>query len=618
MVKTDSSQKYVEWPDYQVMASSGKKGPHHQQILKASSGIEKFMLDENKKQASAERLRALATYTQQSKTEKIKTKSGNSSILDEVNTFGNAAKGERLQKSDETTGVMHDYTFHEDEAMREPPNKNSVLPRHLLSKAESLLLKVKKTTSSIQSKNDTEGTRNNAICQELNINFPEFVANSDRLSARLKKSLVPDDLISCKSGGMDLNFRGNELDWLLRGVPEAYDDDVMIDDEVVEKLIKEGGKPPSQLHFPSLYAASQKTLLNLEKVKILSFTISDISVYSARFGLRKESSYLVIRCPAGCTIEENYLQDHTVPSSDNTQVVTLDLTERDPLGQVVSNRRKNMLRDYFVGSKKLNIHTKWNICISDALLSDWLHAADSPPISSLIHIDVYSYLLPPTGKNSAGSSRIPDKKGWSNSSLLLGSTDISLQALLGSSTLSCFVSSDIMLDQASYLTISDRLKRLPNYTRMGNGNEQNLTKLGNIKCKLSLLDACSKPVDSEGVTNTTSQKSSNQVSSVMQHESTSAFFGVSDSQTIIDDALNFVPGEVSHVKKNAISCATGHINSKAVSIGIAIHSVSRQDASSSWMSHIPPGGVTKLRVSYKIALADERYFLSKISYFSLC
>lgn len=103
-----------------------------------------------------------------------------------------------------------------------------------------------------------------------------------------------------------------QLDWLLRGLPEAYDDadfDDMkegpLDDLAVQKLIKEGGRPPSQLAFPSLYSMSQKIMDKLQSAKCLSITLNHMFVYSGRYGVRRHCSRLLIRPPRGCFIPEN-------------------------------------------------------------------------------------------------------------------------------------------------------------------------------------------------------------------------------------------------------------------------------------------------------------------------
>lgn len=140
--------------------------------------------------------------------------------------------------------------------------------------------------------------------------------------------------LSKYSEGVGLVSRNNptstltQLDWLLRGLPEAYDDDDddddldnylrggPLDDLAVEKLIKEGGKPPSQLVFPSLYSMGQQIMSRLQRAKCLAITLNHMIVYSSRYGIRRHCSRLLIRPPGGCITPEN-----------ESEVIILDLPE---------------------------------------------------------------------------------------------------------------------------------------------------------------------------------------------------------------------------------------------------------------------------------------------------
>ena len=103
----------------------------------------------------------------------------------------------------------------------------------------------------------------------------------------------------------------NQLDWLIRGLPEAYDDEDTdmtgrpLDDLAVEKLIREGGLPPSQLVFPSLHAVGQQIMKRLQGAKCLVVTFNHVFVYSARYGVRRHCSRLLVRPPEGCRSSGN-------------------------------------------------------------------------------------------------------------------------------------------------------------------------------------------------------------------------------------------------------------------------------------------------------------------------
>ena len=690
LVTTDTSKKYTEWPAYQTQ-SSDRTEPYHDNkppstAAATATDIQQYRVKESNKQASQARLRGLAQYTRKQATpaQRRPTQTYNRGVLthnDKHNHEGSDIRdsapacseldsstqsmmgeqrlgvrpGDRAQPSLAlSAGPQYSSDIHHDmpheRGIIEHDNAKSKFSQKILSRAENLLSKVKKTTASFQNKGQAGSDKplsNNTSSDDINSNFSAFVANSDQLSARLRNTLVGDIFPrkegggGSEGGGAGRGVRGDELEWLLRGVPEAYDDDVVIEDAVVDRLIKEGGAPPSQLHFPSLYATSQKTLLNLENAKMLSLTITELNIFSARFGVRKESSYLVIRCPTGCTVETGCVEDHTVVSGEDTQVVSMNLEAQDPWRQLNTKRQKNVLKDYFVGSKVLDLTVKWNISVNDALVADWLsplNSTDPPPLSSMIHVDVYSYLLPSTAKKPSlgdSSSHANQKRGWSSSAILLGSTDISIQVLLASPSLSSFVSSEISLDQTSQATVADRLRRLPNYSQLGNASkQQNLTSLGNLKCKLSLLDACSRPLGPSTATSSSTPTSGG----TMLHQtalagavstgshaaaSTAAAAGDTRLLTVVDEALNFVPHEVKVSQSSdtaaaasgfpfassalALSWGGGGGGAKAVSVGIAVHSLTRGDWSGPWLANIPTKGILKLLVSYKIALSHERY-----------
>ena len=112
-------------------------------------------------------------------------------------------------------------------------------------------------------------------------------------------------------GRKDSTSTITQLDWLLRGLPEAYDDNdtdmngLPLDDLAIEKLINEGGKPPSQLIFPSLYKINHNIMNKLQNSKCLIITFNHLFIYSSKFGIRKNCSRLIITAPKGCNCPEN-------------------------------------------------------------------------------------------------------------------------------------------------------------------------------------------------------------------------------------------------------------------------------------------------------------------------
>jgi hypothetical protein len=144
--------------------------------------------------------------------------------------------------------------------------------------------------------------------------FSDSLEQREYTEQRLKSGPDPPSSIQIKGhlgNGIAPNSALTQLDWLIRGLPEAYDDDDTdmsgrpLDDLAVEKLIREGGLPPSQLVFPSLHAVGQQIMKRLQGAKCLVVTFNHVFVYSARYGVRRHCSRLVVRPPEGCRSSGN-------------------------------------------------------------------------------------------------------------------------------------------------------------------------------------------------------------------------------------------------------------------------------------------------------------------------
>ena len=124
----------------------------------------------------------------------------------------------------------------------------------------------------------------------------------------------------------------------------TYDLDVVVTLYIILYI----GSPPTQLVLPSVYAVNQKVLNKLNTSKILRIKFNHLLVFSARYGLRKEGSYLVIHPPIGC-----------IRPASQTATIMLPLSElQDADHQIAQLLRKNTKRDsmrnYFVGNVELD------------------------------------------------------------------------------------------------------------------------------------------------------------------------------------------------------------------------------------------------------------------------
>ena len=424
----------------------------------------------------------------------------------------------------------------------------------------------------------------------------------------------------------------DEVEWLLRGVPEIYDDDAYIDDEVVDRLIQQGGLPPSQIAFPSLYEASQRTLKSLQDVKRLQVTITALTIHSARYGLRKHGSYIVIRCPSGCK--------GTSPDSAESRTVMVDLPHFQADKGPDTGKHKNVLKDYVVGMVSLDISVVWNVLLTDGVLRDWLQPSTSH-VNGYVHIELYSHLSPSSSAEpSRGTGRrgvrgrdgstvpkqpsVPPKATWSEPGLLLGFADIPLDHLLSTTALSVHVTSEIVVDEASQAAIADRLQRLPTGISLRTARPLQ-GSMGTMSCTLTLLNEKDELVVGGGRVGALSAvahhngKETSSLSATVP--ATTATIDI--NRTVIDDALDYAPMDTSVAMgaQDRLSSTSPHnvhfsgaerdgtiatTPTSPVYVGIALHfaSIHLNEAALAHLRMPIRNEPIRVVVSYKIALSN--------------
>ena len=312
----------------------------------------------------------------------------------------------------------------------------------LLAKAEKLLLDV---NSCIK----TEGFRNRIQDSKI---VESLLLNSESKSVKVHDPL--SDL--------------TQIEWLLRGVPEAYEDEPQVDDEMVLALLKEGGNPPSQLVLPSIYATNQLVLEKLSNARRLRIHITNFLVLSVRYGVRKEGTFLRLYPPTGCAM----------PANEATSIV-LPLHElQDPHGQIGALLRKNdkrdSLRNYFVGALDMDRSQELDLLMSEKVVRDWLH---SKPEGSL-RIELHGYLSP----------HATVVRGTHSEAVLLATAVVPLGGLLGTASLDAVVHCDLQVDAYTHATV---LSRMRNITSAPSVSKQKTLgpKLGTVTVRVTLLSA---------------------------------------------------------------------------------------------------------------------------------
>jgi hypothetical protein len=514
-------------------------------------------------------------------------------------------------------------------------------PAEMLARAQGLLMRVKGSVSENR-KRAEQKAEERAVDREGVVLGQEVVDSiNDWASALTRSHAGPGGGRASSGGGVSGGRKWpgqppsispskvNEVEWLLRGVPEVFEDDAYIEDEVVEKLIQEGGLPPSQLAFPSLYEASQRTLSGLRDIKKMQLTITGLMVASSRCGLRRHGSYMVIHCPSGCK--------GAVAGASDSRSITVEIPDPHANRGPDVGKHKNVMKDYFVGSVPLDIRIDWNVLLTDGVLRDWLHPSTSR-VNGVLHIEFYSYLSPPLkpdplsnrSRSGRASRGLPEDKRasplqpvWSAPALLLGFADVPLDNLLSTTALRVHVTSDIVMDKASQATIADRLERLPTGVSLRTAKPLG-DSLGNVMCTLALLneDGDSIVSDEKGRGSVPARESEAGVTMITHKtRAETSSVGISHEishhtklRTVIDDALDFAPADTFAPHHQSYALPGGVLaqspgqgnDSTPAYIGIALHFVTLAlDEAALAQLRLPiRNEPVKIVLSYKIALSN--------------
>ena len=274
-----------------------------------------------------------------------------------------------------------------------------------------------------------------------------------------------------------------QLDWLLRGLPEAYADELP-DDEAVEALLQEGGQPPSALLFPSLYASAQRSMDRLRHMRFLEIRLENFLLYSARYGIRRDCSHILVLPPRGCPIEVGE------GGSKKPEGRMLMLPELSDVLNVVSYgesgpkhaahrqlsredaaANKGMLRDYFVGGIDLtHKEVTFRIDLSDAILRHWIAGGRD----GSVRVELHSFLQSPEVARSTRAE-----------SQLYGAVNIPLGGLLATESLDCSVTVELDADMATHASVVTRMQSMP-YGHLLVRAKPLGSKMGTLRARISL------------------------------------------------------------------------------------------------------------------------------------
>lgn len=282
----------------------------------------------------------------------------------------------------------------------------------------------------------------NDCAGDSQLDFPDFPTSRRR---KTEQHLQPSDFNLSRSllaspQRAPSSSTLTQLNWLIDGLPEMYDDgdaDMeggLMDDLAVEKLINEGGRPPSQLVFPSLHRMSQLIMNRLQGAKCLVVTFNHIFVYSGRYGVRKHCSRLVVRPPVGCdallnepeavVLDLPELLDRGLYCNEDADMTTqtnrnIQISSQSSSASASVRMKANSIDEdkvkkrsslgvgadaFFVGEMELNRTITFPIKdLSDAVLQGWLRGQEEGGEScsgsgsgrGCLRIDLESHITPP-------------------------------------------------------------------------------------------------------------------------------------------------------------------------------------------------------------------------------
>jgi hypothetical protein len=262
-------------------------------------------------------------------------------------------------------------------------------------------------------------------------------------------------------GPSDTDCNLTQIDWLLRGVGEAYDDEPEFDDDTVESILRQGGTPPSQLQFPSLYASTQRTMEKLLQSTRLCINLTNFNVYSVKYGIRRDCTHIMLRGPIGTKYSPNEPNYHLIPLPEIDVTSSERLLIDSKIKAAGSGANKTgKLRDFFVGSVLLDKSINIPIDLNDKVIKQWIAGKRD----GSLRLELCSYLVSPNApapKTSQKLKLIGLASSITTEPIKFGFVDIPLGGLLGTEELDAIVTCEIESDVSTQSLVEGRMSRLP-------------------------------------------------------------------------------------------------------------------------------------------------------------
>lgn len=231
----------------------------------------------------------------------------------------------------------------------------------------------------------------------------------------------------------DASALSSQVDLLLGGLDDAYGD-VEIEDEAVDRILREGGAPPSQIRYQSLYALSQTVLAKVSAVRYLNLSIHGMCVYSADAGIRRDCSFISVSPPTGCA-----------PNFHNTEKIVLRSAEKDRPGRGRGGRTES---GFLVGGVAVDATMSWAIELTDETIAAW-HRDES---KASVVLSLHSSILP--------------SKGSAHNTCCFAQLSIPVTGLLGVASLSASATCEFQMLPLVHDTVQARMRNLPSGYRL--------------------------------------------------------------------------------------------------------------------------------------------------------
>jgi hypothetical protein len=196
--------------------------------------------------------------------------------------------------------------------------------------------------------------------------------------------------------------------------------------------------------------------------KFLYINLTHFLIYSARYGIRRDCSHIVIRPPFGCNLPAEELKSALV------QLPDLDPNKEE------RKRKKSILSDYFVGDVTLDYTVKFPINLDDVVVSKWMDVKED----SCLRIELFSSMISPN--TQARQSLISEP-------MCFGYINIPLAGLLCTETLDAVVNCEIQVEANTHASVLSRMRSMP-YSHTIDFSKQLGMKMGHLSLRLFILD----------------------------------------------------------------------------------------------------------------------------------